>query len=102
MFVVLVTFEPDDAQADGNFDAVHAILDDLVRHQPGFLRARVHKGQSSGGAPRVVNYMEWDSEAAFKAFRSAHGTAVTERIGPFDPQFTFLGTMADVQAVAPV
>ncbi len=100
MFIVIVSFTPSAAQVEGNYDAVHAILDDLVSRQPGFRRARVHMGHA-GGEPRVVNYMEWDSEADFQTFRAAHGPTVTERIGPFGPQFAFYDTVSEIGAAVP-
>ncbi|MFN3144866.1 MAG: antibiotic biosynthesis monooxygenase family protein [Paracoccaceae bacterium] len=88
MFVVLVIFEPSAADRAANADAVHGILDRLVAGQPGFRRARLHTG--TGATPdMVVNYMEWDDEDAFRAFRDRHGAEVTEAVGRFAPRFTF-------------
>lgn len=88
IFIVIVIFEPpaDDVQA--NEDAVRQALDTLVSKQPGFLRARLHRG--TGSTPdMVVNYMEWRDADAFHAFRERHGAQIGELVGRFDPRFTF-------------
>jgi len=87
MYIVIVTFEqPDHAEAVET--AVRGLLDRLVSRQPGFRRARLHRG-TGPSAGRVVNYMEWESAEAFQAFRAAHGPEVTEAVGRYEPGFAF-------------
>ena len=88
MFIALVLFEPGDTDADETQEAVRGVLDTIVRHQPGFRRARLHRGTGPSEG-MVVNYMEWESAEAFHAFRERHGPEVTASVGRFNPRFTF-------------
>jgi heme-degrading monooxygenase HmoA len=88
MFVVIVLFEPAPERVEENLAAVREAVDRIVARQPGFRRARIHRGIAPT-ADMVVNYMEWDSAEAFHAFRARHGEEVGALVGPFGPRFTF-------------
>jgi len=88
MFIVIVMFEPGPEQAEANLAAVRSVLDDIVSQQPGFIRARLHKGTGPSEG-MVVNYMEWRDSVSFHAFREKHGSEVSEAVGRFIPRFTF-------------
>jgi quinol monooxygenase YgiN len=45
-------------------DALRSELDTVMRQQPGFIASGIHR--SLDGA-RVVNYTQWESQAAFEA-----------------------------------
>ena len=38
--------------------------DDVIRHQPGFISANIHR---SLDGTKVVNYAQWESQEAFRA-----------------------------------
>ena len=97
MFIVLTLFEPSSETAEANATAVRDVLDRIVAKQPGFIRARLHRGtgQTEG---MVVNYMEWESEEAFHAFRARHGSEVTEAVGRYNPRFTFFEVAHEIGA----
>jgi heme-degrading monooxygenase HmoA len=85
-FIVQVVFEPGAEKAEANVEAVRGLLDDLVSQQPGFRRARLHKGVGQAEGV-VVNYMEWESMEAFMAFRAEHADRVSAAIGQYGPRF---------------
>jgi heme-degrading monooxygenase HmoA len=88
MFIVIVLFEPPADAARDNEAAVRDVLDRIVSRQPGFVRARLHRGTGPTEG-MVVNYMEWESAEAFHAFREKHGGEVSAAVGKFSPRFTF-------------
>ena len=101
MFTVIVTFEPGADRVDANYAAVKAILSELVAHQPGFRRGRVHLGHA-GDEKRVINYMEWESEDAFLAFRASNRDEIMARVGEFGPSFAFYAQIEEILATEPV
>jgi heme-degrading monooxygenase HmoA len=97
MFVVIVTFDVTPERVEAAVAAVEGVVARLVAHQPGFRRARIHRG--AGATPgKAVNYMEWDSEADFMAFRAAHAEEVTAAVGEFGPGFSFFTVAAETPA----
>tara|TARA_R110001606_G_scaffold269071_1_gene417733 strand:- start:537 stop:833 length:297 start_codon:yes stop_codon:yes gene_type:complete len=89
MAIVLVEFPvgPEDTEACAR--AVGDLTATLVAGQPEFHGAILHTDAASG---HVLNYMEWDSHAAFIAFRDANADAIGAAIGRFSPQ----GRMLDI------
>ena len=97
MFIALVVFEPSSENAEANAVAVRDVLDRIVAKQPGFIRARLHSG--TGPTEGIlVNYMEWESQEAFQAFRERHGPEVTEAVGSYNPRFNFLEVVHEIGA----
>jgi quinol monooxygenase YgiN len=45
-------------------DALQSELDVVMRHQPGFIASSIHR---SLDGVRIVNYTQWESQAAFEA-----------------------------------
>ncbi|NBE55084.1 antibiotic biosynthesis monooxygenase family protein [Streptomyces boluensis] len=45
-------------------DLLVRATEDVMRHLPGFIAANIHTGDDG---TRVVNYAQWQSEAAFRA-----------------------------------
>ena len=86
MYAVMVEFDVTPEQTDAVVDTVEGLLSDLVRHQPGFLQARLNR-QADG--PKVVNYMLWESADAFGRFRAENKERIGEAVGKFGPRFTF-------------
>lgn len=86
MYAVMVEFDVAAEQTDAVLTTVEKLLTDLVRHQEGFIQARLNR-QADGA--KVINYMLWQDADAFKAFRAVHQDSVSQAIGPFGPKFTF-------------
>ncbi|GAA3131576.1 putative quinol monooxygenase [Streptomyces echinatus] len=64
-FTVIVTFTPALSCRQELVEAIRAFVENVVRHQPGFLSSTVHV--SADGA-RVINYAQWASRQAYEAF----------------------------------
>jgi heme-degrading monooxygenase HmoA len=97
MFIVMVIFEAGAHDPQDNETAVRDVVKRLVASQPGFRRARVHRG--IGATPgMVVNLMEWDSEADFMVFRERHAAEVGAAMGAFKPRFTFFELTEEIPA----
>lgn len=95
MYVVMVEFDVDPNTTDAVLAAVEGLLMDLVRHQEGFVAARLHR-QFEG--PKVVNYMHWTSKDAFDAFRAVHKDKVGAAVGAYGPQFNFYEVAREVSS----
>jgi quinol monooxygenase YgiN len=59
------TVDPD--RAEELAALLHTATEKVMRHQPGFRSANIHL---STDGTRVVNYAQWDSEAAFHAMQA--------------------------------
>ncbi|MEV4189934.1 putative quinol monooxygenase [Streptomyces toxytricini] len=64
-FTVIVTFTPDPSRRAELVEAIRTFVEDVVRHQPGFLSSTVHVGADG---TRVINYAQWAGREAFEAF----------------------------------
>ena len=95
MYAVIVEFDVADEQTDAVVGSVESLLSDLVRHQDGFVQARLNR-QADG--PKVVNYMLWETGEAFNAFRVANKDRIGEAIGQFGPKFTFYNVARSIEA----
>jgi heme-degrading monooxygenase HmoA len=95
MHGVMVEFDVATEQTEAVVATVRGLLSDLVRHQPGFIQARLNR-QADG--PKVVNYMVWESADAFAAFRAQHRERIGQAIGQYRPRFTFYNIELSVEA----
>lgn len=86
VFTVLFEFhiEPDQQQA--LCEALQQIVTDVVSRQPGFVSATLHVSRDKH---RVLNYAQWEGEAAFQAFRTNEQIQELVRgsVGQYRPQF---------------
>lgn len=98
MFIVMVDFSVEANKAEKVVEVVGDLLERLVRRQPGFESARLHR-EIEGG--RVVNYMQWRDRQAFDDFRARHKDEVTAAISPFAPRFGFFGIEHNISPLAP-
>ncbi|MGI5360014.1 antibiotic biosynthesis monooxygenase family protein [Streptomyces sp. CA-252508] len=64
-FTVLVTFAPHPSRTEELVEAIRTFVENVVRHQPGFLSSTVHV---STDRTRVINYAQWASRQAYEAF----------------------------------
>jgi quinol monooxygenase YgiN len=64
-FTVIVTFTPDPSRRQELVEAIRTFVENVVRHQPGFLSSTVHV---SADGTRVINYAQWADRQACEAF----------------------------------
>jgi heme-degrading monooxygenase HmoA len=86
MYAVMVEFDVAAHQSQDVLNTVEGLLSDLVRHQQGFMQARLNR--EVDGA-RVINYMLWKDAESFAAFRAQHKDRIGQAIGQYGPKFTF-------------
>lgn len=94
MYAVMVEFDIAEDHTNAVVNTVDGLLTDLVRHQNGFIQARLNR-QADG--PKVVNYMLWESEGAFAAFRAENRDRIGAAIGHFGPKFTFYNVARSIE-----
>ena len=80
------TFTVDPANQQRLLELWQAATEDVMRHQPGFVSASIHR---SYDGTKVINYAQWESREAFAAMfqdpqASAQLTKLAE-IGTPDP-----------------
>lgn len=65
-------------------EKIEGLVEDVVRHQPGFLSSHLHL---STDGEKVLNYFQWESREAFDAFRADEEKQRQIRpvIGPYGP-----------------
>lgn len=95
MYAVMVEFNVAEEQTEAVVSTVAGLLTELVRHQKGFVEARLNR-QTDG--PKVVNYMLWENGDAFAAFRSENKDRIGQAIGQYGPTFTFYEVAKSVDA----
>ena len=61
------TFTVDPAKADALVDLLNEATEAVMRHQPGFVSANIHKALDGR---HVANYAQWQSRAAFEAMQA--------------------------------
>ena len=85
--VLTVIFEFDVApeQQKELSEKIQGLVREIVRHQPGFLASHLHL---STDGQKVLNYFQWESRAAFDAFRQDEEQQQHIRpvIGPYAPK----------------
>ncbi|MEU6896182.1 antibiotic biosynthesis monooxygenase [Streptomyces sp. NPDC046557] len=65
---VMVVFTLDTAEDQPVLlEAIRTFIQDVVRHQPGFVSSTVH---ASDDGTRVINYAQWENQGAFAAFQA--------------------------------
>ncbi len=64
VYTMIVHFEIEPAHQQEQIDAIVEFVESVVKHQPGFLSATLHK---STDGTRIVNYAQWESKAAWQA-----------------------------------
>jgi len=64
-FTVIVTFTPDPSRTEELVEAIRTFVENVVRHQAGFLSSTIH---ISADGTRVINYAQWAGRQAFDAF----------------------------------
>lgn len=94
MYAVMVEFDVATDQTDAVLTTVEGLLTDLVRHQEGFIQARLNR-QADGA--KVINYMLWKDADAFKAFRAGNQELVSQAIGQYGPKFSFYNIASSVE-----
>lgn len=94
MYAVLVEFDVAADQTAAVLSTVEGLLTDLVRHQEGFVQARLNR--EADGA-KVINYMLWEDADAFDAFRAEHKEHIGQAIGQFGPKFSFYNIAKSVE-----
>ncbi len=67
LLTVIVSFDVKPGEQEEVFDEIRRFVDDVVRQQPGFVSSALHK---SGDGRRILNYAQWESRAAYDAFRT--------------------------------
>lgn len=84
VFTAIFEFNVDPDQQARMRTELPRIMADVVSKQPGFVSGNLHL--SHDGA-KVLNYFQWESEAAFRAFRADKETQeqVMAVIGPYGP-----------------
>jgi quinol monooxygenase YgiN len=85
---VIVEFDIDAVGQEAAAEAVRTAVTDVVSRQPGFLSANLHL---STDGERILNYQQWESQAAFDAFRQDQEVqaAVMSIIGELAPRPRF-------------
>ena len=88
-FTLINTFEVDAANQQPLIDELARVTEELTRTMPGFVGASVHRGVDG---VHVVNYVQWQSRAAFDAMRSdarmaSHFAAVGRLARTVTPRF---------------
>ena len=76
-------------QATELAELLHGATDEVMKHLDGFRSANIHV---STDGTRVVNYAQWDSQAAFEAMTAnpkarEHMVAAAAVATSFDPHF---------------
>jgi heme-degrading monooxygenase HmoA len=94
MYAVMVEFDVADHQTEAVLGTVEELLTDLVRHQAGFVQARLNR--EAGGA-KVINYMLWEDADAFNAFRAEHKERIGQAISQYGPEFSFYNIAKSVE-----
>jgi heme-degrading monooxygenase HmoA len=94
MYAVMVEFDVASDQTEAVLSTVEGLLTDLVRHQDGFVQARLNR-QADG--PKVINYMLWENPDAFTAFRAEHKERIGQAIGQYGPKFSFYNIAKSVE-----
>ncbi|MFJ4526347.1 antibiotic biosynthesis monooxygenase family protein [Streptomyces sp. NPDC088810] len=64
---VMVHFTVEPGRREVLVEAIGTFVEDVVRHQPGFVSSTVH---ISLDGTRVINYAQWASREAFEAFQN--------------------------------
>jgi len=87
LMTLINTFEVEPYDADRLIALLVEATEAVMRRQPGFISANIHK--SEDGA-RVVNYAQWATKDAFAAMRAnpeaqAHMKACAALAKRFDP-----------------
>jgi len=67
LVTLINVFTVDPADQQHLIDRWRQATDDVLRHQPGFISASLHR---SLDATKVVNYAQWESQDAFQAMLS--------------------------------
>jgi heme-degrading monooxygenase HmoA len=94
MYAVMVEFDVAADQTEAVLSAVEGLLTDLVRHQDGFVQARLNR-QTDGA--KVINYMLWENGDAFNAFRAEHKDRIGQAISPYGPKFSFYNIAKSIE-----
>ena len=85
VFTAIFEFNVDPEQQGRMRTELPQIMANVVSKQPGFVSGNLHL---SHDGTKVLNYFQWENEAAFKAFRA--DTAMQEKvmavIGPYGPK----------------
>src|SRR4051794_18129189 len=82
-FTQVVRFDVEPKKQSALIAAIVAEVERWVRHRPGFISSTFH---ASHDGHHVLNYAQWESEAAFKGFgQDPEGEHLREAIGAVDP-----------------
>lgn len=84
VFTAIFEFNVDPEQQARMRTELPQIMANVVSKQPGFVSGNLHL---SHDGTKVLNYFQWENEAAFKAFRADAATQekVMAVIGPYGP-----------------
>jgi heme-degrading monooxygenase HmoA len=94
MYAVMVEFDVAAHQTQMVASTVEGLLTDLVRHQKGFVEARLNR--EADGA-KVINYMLWEDADAFNTFRAEHKERIGQEISQYGPKFSFYNVAKSVK-----
>ena len=85
VFTAIFEFDVDPEQQARMRIELPQIMGDIVSKQPGFVSGNLHL---SHDGTKVLNYFQWEKEAAFRAFRAdeAVQAQVMAVIGPYGPK----------------
>jgi quinol monooxygenase YgiN len=71
-YTLIIEFEVDPSQQLLLIDSIADEVERSFRHHPAFISASFH---ASRDGRRVVNYAQWQSEEAYRAFWNSGGTS---------------------------
>ncbi|MEU4359426.1 antibiotic biosynthesis monooxygenase family protein [Streptomyces virginiae] len=64
---VMIVFTLEASDQPALLEAIRTFVQDVVRHQPGFVSSTVHV---SDDGTRIINYAQWENRDALEAFRA--------------------------------
>ena len=84
-FTVIFEFDVEPEQQQELSGKIQGLVREIVSKQPGFLASHLHL---STDGKKVLNYLQWESQEAFNAFRQDEGKQQQIRpvIGPYGPK----------------